>query len=198
MLMVPAQKCGRPRSLIPPPKCETCRRRVRPCGSGCANWPRAGWEAGAPEPASETGALPISRVRTQRDWEDVPEHPRLRCRATGKRHHGGGGAEEEGEEEEEEEEGEGETAKAAGLLLRLSGSRRRAPTPLPPQEGLPTAGTLRDGSVVVKESSLSEHAGLGLFAGRRFPKGQLITAYAGPLFYPEQLGDRDASCADCL
>ena len=85
MLMVPAQKCGRPRSLIPPPKCETCRRRVRPCGSGCANWPRAGWEAGAPEPASETGALPISRVRTQRDWEDVPEHPRLRCRATGMR-----------------------------------------------------------------------------------------------------------------
>ena len=63
---------------------------------------------------------------------------------------------------------------------------------------MPKAGTLGDGSVFVKESSLGEHAGLGLYAGRRFTKGQLITSYAGPLFYPEQLEDRDPSCADCL
>ena len=196
---------GRPAGPI---KCERCRKKSKPCGQLCANWPgpaspsvvqQAEVTAADVIAAVATASVPTRRVsargKVPRRERDV-DFPELRDRATGKRHHGGGGAEEEGEEEEEE--GEGETAKAAGLLLRLSGSRRRAPPPLPPQEGLPTAGTLRDGSVVVKESSLGEHAGLGLFAGRRFPKGQLITAYAGPLFYPEQLGDRDASCADCL
>ena len=103
MLMVPAKKCGRPRSLDPPPTCETCRRRLRPCGSGCADWPRAGWAAVAAQPASATRpepgvALPTARVRKQRDWDAVPEHPSLRFQATGIRWRPAGRPDPEGEE----------------------------------------------------------------------------------------------------
>ena len=201
---------GRPAG---PVKCSRCRKKSMTCGQLCAGWPgpaslsvvqQADATAADIIATVATAAVPTRRVSARGNVhrKAYPEGPELRDRATGKRHHMGGGVEggvEEVEEEEEEgvEGGEG-TVEGARALLQLGGARRRAPPPLPRQEGLPTAGTLGDGSVFVTESSLGEHAGLGLYAGRSFTKGQLITSYAGPLFYPEQLEDRDPSCADCF
>ena len=61
-----------------------------------------------------------------------------------------------------------------GCQLALKG---RA-VPLEPEE---VGGTLSDGRVVVMPSGLGPSAGLGLYAGRAFKNGDIITSYSGPI-----------------
>ena len=97
-LMVPGQKRGpgRPRSVYPPPKCDFCSKRSKPCGPPCPRWPRAGCAAFSAQPAgpsaSHSSAAPLgavltlTRVRKQRDLDkELPEAPHLCNRATGSR-----------------------------------------------------------------------------------------------------------------
>ena len=57
-------------------------------------------------------------------------------------------------------------------------------------------GTLMDGRVHVRESTLGPHSGYGLFAGVPIRRNEVITAYYGTPLYREQLEpDHDTSCA---
>ena len=136
-LMVPGQKRGpgRPRSLHPPPKCEFCSKRSKPCGPPCPRWPRAGCAAFTATPAgpsaSHSSAAPLGavltlpRVRKQRDLDmELPEAPRLCNRATGSRWRPAAGSELEGEAAEPSAEG-GQEEGAALALVQLSSSERR-------------------------------------------------------------------------
>ena len=50
-------------------------------------------------------------------------------------------------------------------------------------------GTLADGRVYVQPSTLGEGAGLGLFAGRKLARGDVVSSYYGVPLYREQLGE---------
>ena len=50
-------------------------------------------------------------------------------------------------------------------------------------------GTLADGRVYMQPSTLGEGAGLGLFAGRKLARGDVVSSYYGVPLYREQLGE---------
>ena len=57
---------------------------------------------------------------------------------------------------------------------------------LPVGEG-EVGGTLADGRVFVRESGLGKGSGFGLFAGKSFSSGEVITSYEGPIFYRSEV-----------
>jgi len=59
-------------------------------------------------------------------------------------------------------------------------------------------GTLEDGRVFVQPSKLGTSAGLGLFAGRPFAVGDVITSYAGPVLYRSELEESAADTSYVL
>ena len=61
--------------------------------------------------------------------------------------------------------------------------------PLEPEE---IGGTLADGRVVVMPSGLGPGAGLGLYAGRAFKSGDVITSYSGPIIDRSQIEAADS------
>ena len=134
--MVPGQKQGpgRPRSVYPPPKCDFCSKRSKPCGPPCPSWPRAGCAAFSAQPAgpsaSHSSAAPLgavltlTRVRKQRDLDkELPEAPHLCNRATGSRWRPAAMSELEGEAAVPPPEGAQEE-EAAVALVQLSSSER--------------------------------------------------------------------------
>ena len=89
-----------------------------------------------------------------------------------------------GSEEGSDDVEPGNARKRRGLLPCQPDETRVELLPLSAEE---VGGTLRDGRIVVQPSGLGPNAGLGLFAGRKFVSGEVITSYSGPIIYREQV-----------
>ena len=111
---------------------------------------------------------------------------------------GGAGVDVGGEEGDGGEGGESGVDRGGGRVGERVGEPRQSArnlrqTPslqgpaLQPEE---VAGTLANGAVFIKDSSLGKHAGLGLFAGLPFAAGDRITSYEGVIRYREEINER--------
>ena len=82
------------------------------------------------------------------------------------------------------------TASRAELAAAIDLENRTGLTPMFHSE----SGTLSDGRIHIKQSTIGEHSGLGLFAGCTIPPNEVICTYFGTPLYREHLSpDFDTS-----
>ena len=128
------------------------------------------------------------KTQLRNSWNVAPKKRLLRdtCAACEGTWAKGGSA--DGEKKEKEKPIAARTVKSAILGSELSALTAVCEHDVP--------GTLKDGRVHVRESTLGPHSGYGLFAGVPIRRNEVITAYYGTPLYREQLEpDHDTSCA---